>query len=328
MLEQRDNVLLNFLFSDICDKYQHLGRVLYRYQESDYLLSLQSYFPYRCRIIFSVECSTEIESWLSLISSDAHIAKLVRQNDLLGFELSTQTVNDKWIASFPQNIAAEIVLIQQPLARLNQPGLLVMDMDSTAIDIECIDELAAMAGVGEDVAAVTASAMRGELDFEQSLRLRVSKLAGADAAIIQELCDTLPLMPGLEAMLAELKSHQWKLVVASGGFTPFVSYLKTLLGLDAAFANELVVVDGKLSGEVTGQVVDAQFKAKVVSQCAEQWAIASGQRVAIGDGANDIAMIQAADLGVAFHGKPTLIAAADVSIHHVDLRALVFLLQA
>jgi phosphoserine phosphatase len=203
----------------------------------------------------------------------------------------------------------------------------VMDMDSTAIEIECIDELAAMAGVGEEVAAVTASAMRGELDFEQSLRLRVSKLAGADAGIIQQLCDTLPLMPGLEAMLAELKTHQWKLVVASGGFTPFVGHLKALLGLDAAFANELVIVDGKLSGEVTGEVVDAQYKAKLISQCAEQWAIASGQRVAIGDGANDIAMIQAADLGLAFHGKPKLIAAADVSIQHVDLRALVFCLQ-
>ncbi|AZG72496.1 phosphoserine phosphatase SerB [Shewanella livingstonensis] len=327
MLEQRDNVLLNFIFSDTCDTYQHLSCVLYRYQESDYLASLQAHLPYRCRVIFSVECLTEIESWLTLISSDAHVAKLVRQNDLLGFELSTQTANDQWIASFPRNISAEVVLIQQPLARLNQPGLLVMDMDSTAIEIECIDELATMAGVGEEVAAVTASAMRGELDFEQSLRLRVSKLAGADAAIIEQLCDTLPLMPGLEVMLAELKTHQWKLVVASGGFTPFVGHLKTLLNLDAAFANELVIVNDKLTGEVTGEVVDAQYKARVIGQCAKQWGIASGQRVAIGDGANDILMIQAADLGLAFHAKPKLIAAADVSIQKVDLRALVFCLQ-
>jgi len=327
MLEQGNNVLLNFLFSDTCDTYQHQGRVLYRYQESDYLLSLQAHLPYRCRVIFSVECATEIEYWLSSISTDAHVAKLDRQNDLLGFELSAQTANDAWIASFPQNISAEIVLIQQPLARLNQPGLLVMDMDSTAIEIECIDELAAMSGVGDEVAAVTASAMRGELDFEQSLRRRVSQLAGADAGIIQRLCDTLPLMPGLEAMLAELKTHQWKLVVASGGFTPFVSHLKTLLDLDAAFANELVIVDGKFSGEVTGEVVDAHYKARVISQCAQQWGIPVGQRVAIGDGANDILMIQTADVGLAFHGKPKLIEAADVSIQHLDLRALVFCLQ-
>ncbi|MBB1425534.1 phosphoserine phosphatase SerB [Shewanella sp. SG44-2] len=327
MLEQRDNVLLNFLFSDTCETYQHLGCVLYRYQESDYLLNLQSHLPYRCRVIFSAQCSAEIEAWLSSISIDTHIAKLDRQNDLLGFELSAQTANDVLMASFPTNIAAEIVLIQQPLARLNQPGLLVMDMDSTAIQIECIDELAAMAGVGEEVAAVTASAMRGELDFEQSLRQRVSKLTGADASIIQQLCDNLPLMSGLEVMLAELKTHQWKLVVASGGFTPFVGHLKTLLNLDAAFANELVIVDGKLSGEVTGEVVDAQYKANVISLCAEQWAIPSGQRVAIGDGANDIPMIQAADLGLAFHAKPKLVAAADASIQNVDLRALVFCLQ-
>lgn len=327
MLEKCDNALLNFLFSDTCDTYQHLGSVLYRYQESEYLLSLQAHLPYRCRVIFNGECSSEIESWLSSISTDAHVAKLVRQNDLFGFELATQTVDEQWIASFPDNIPAEIVLIQQPLARLNQPGLLVMDMDSTAIEIECIDELAAMAGVGDEVAKVTASAMRGELDFEQSLRLRVSKLAGADAAIIQQLCDTLPLMPGLETMLAELKAHQWKLVVASGGFTPFVGHLKQLLNLDAAFANELVIVNGKLTGEVTGDVVDAQYKANVVSQCAQQWTIASGQRVAIGDGANDIPMIQAADLGIAFHAKPKLIEAADASIQNIDLRALVFCLQ-
>ena len=327
MLEQHDNVLLNWLFSGSCETYQHSSCVLYRYQESDYLNDLQAHLPYRCRVIFDLACSTEIETWLTSISTNVHIAKLDRQNDLLGFELCAQTANEQLIAAFPQNLPAEIMLIQQPLARLNEPGLLVMDMDSTAIEIECIDELAAMAGVGEEVAAVTASAMRGELDFEQSLRQRVSKLAGADSSIIQQLCDTLPLMSGLETMLAELKTHHWKLVVASGGFTPFVGHLKALLKLDAAFANELVIVDGKLSGEVTGDVVDAQFKASVISQCAEQWSIPSGQRVAIGDGANDITMIQAADLGLAFHAKPKLIAAADASIQNVDLRALVFCLQ-
>ncbi|MGI2168724.1 phosphoserine phosphatase SerB [Shewanella sp. MF05960] len=328
MLQQHDNVLLNWLFSETCETYQHLGCVLYRYQETDYPLSLQADLPYRCRVIFESQCSVQIGAWLALISVDAHIAKLDRQNDLVGFELSTQTPIDELIILFPQEIAAEIVLVQQPLARLNLCGLLVMDMDSTAIQIECIDELAAMAGAGEEVAAVTASAMRGELDFEQSLRQRVAKLAGADAQIIEQLCDTLPLMPGLESMIAELKSHQWKLVVASGGFTPFVGHLQNLLGLDAAYANELVIQEGKLLGEVTGVVVDAQYKASVIAKCAQKWSIASGQCVAIGDGANDIPMIQAADLGLAFHAKPKLIAAADAAIQRLDLRALVFCLQA
>ncbi|MCL1112392.1 phosphoserine phosphatase SerB [Shewanella basaltis] len=328
MLQQSDNVLLNWLFSETCETYQHLGCVFYRYCESDYLLNLQADLPYRSRIIFASQHSSVIEAWLSSLTIDTHIAKLERQNDLLGFELATQTAIEQWIGSFPQDIAAEIVLIQQPLARLNQPGLLVMDMDSTAIQIECIDELAAMAGVGDEVAAVTASAMRGELDFEQSLRQRVAKLAGADAHIIEQLCDNLPLMPGIKPMIAELKSHQWKLVVASGGFTPFVGHLKQLLGLDAAYANELVIQDGKLSGEVTGEVVDAQYKANVIAKSAKQWSIASGQCVAIGDGANDIPMIQAADLGLAFHAKPKLVAAADAAIQRLDLRALVFCLQA
>ncbi|GGB55674.1 phosphoserine phosphatase SerB [Shewanella inventionis] len=328
MQQQGENVLLNWLFSEACETYQHQGRVLYRYEEPEYPISLQSDLPYRCRVIFSSHCSADIEAWLCSISINMHIAQLKRQNDLLGFELSAQVAIDEWIAAFPQNIAAEIVLIQQPLARLNHPGLLVMDMDSTAIQIECIDELAAMAGVGDEVAAVTASAMRGELDFEQSLRQRVAKLAGADAAIIKQLCDGLPLMPGIESMVAELKAHQWKLVVASGGFIPFVEHLKHLLGLDAAYANELVVINGKLTGEVTGEVVDAQYKANVIERSALQWGIASGQRVAIGDGANDIPMIQAADLGLAFHAKPKLVAAADAAIDRLDLRALVFCLQA
>lgn len=328
MQQTRDNVLLNWLFSETCETYQHQGRILYRYEESEYVLELQSHLPYRCRVIFSIEATAEIESWLALIPSGAHIAELKRQNDLRGFEVATQSVSDEWIMSFPQQVSAEIVLVQQPLAQLNVAGLLVMDMDSTAITIECIDELAAMAGVGKDVAAVTARAMRGELDFEASLRERVAKLAGADAGIIQSLCDSLPLMPGIESMIAELKSHQWKLVVASGGFTPFVGHLKQLLDLDAAYANELVIKDGKLIGEVTGEVVDAQYKANVIAKSAKQWSIAPGQCVAIGDGANDIPMIQAADLGLAFHAKPKLVAAADAAIGRLDLRALVFCLQA
>ncbi|QSX41688.1 phosphoserine phosphatase SerB [Shewanella cyperi] len=255
------------------------------------------------------------------------VALLERQSGLLGLELVLKDAGE-----LPGHLAAldglECFLLSSKLPRLGEPGLLVMDMDSTAIKIECIDELAAMAGVGAEVAEVTERAMQGELDFEQSLRARVGKLKGADADIITRLCDNLPLMEGLEAMVAELKSHNWKLVLASGGFTPFVGHLKTLLGLDAAFANELVIEDGKLVGEVTGKVVDAQFKADVVGRMGEEWQIPAGQRVAIGDGANDIPMVNAADLGIAFHAKPKLAAAADAAIRSLDLRVLPFLLRA
>ncbi len=224
-----------------------------------------------------------------------------------------------------ENVEAFLMTPEPPT--LNSPGLLVMDMDSTAIEIECIDELAAMAGVGEAVAEVTERAMQGELDFEESLRARVSQLTGADESIIQTLCDKLPLMPGLTEMVTELQSHDWRVVVASGGFTPFVGHLKQLLNLDAAFANELDIEGGKLVGTVSGQVVDAQFKADTVQNCAQQWAIPQGQRLAIGDGANDIPMIEAADFGIAYHAKPKLKLAADVSISQLDLRVLPYLLQ-
>lgn len=220
----------------------------------------------------------------------------------------------------------ETFSINEQQAKLNEPGLLVMDMDSTAIQIECIDELAVMAGVGEAVAEVTERAMQGELDFEESLRGRVAQLAGADAQIIQTLCDDLPLMPGLVESVKELQSHGWKIVVASGGFTPFVGHLKQLLGLDAAFANELVIENGKLMGTVTGQVVDAQFKADTVLRCAQEWSIAKGQRLAIGDGANDIPMIEVADYGIAYYAKPKLEQAADVAISKLNLKVLPFLL--
>ncbi|MBT1443464.1 phosphoserine phosphatase SerB [Shewanella sp. JM162201] len=260
------------------------------------------------------------------------VAVLQRHNALFGLEVLTDDGNA--VASACNAVAAaneaalECFVLTSALARLSVPGLLVMDMDSTAIKIECIDELAAMAGVGEAVAEVTERAMQGELDFEQSLRLRVSKLAGADAAIIDDLCSRLPLMEGLTEMLAELKSHGWRLALASGGFTPFVGHLKAQLGLDAAFANELVIVDGKLTGEVTGTVVDAKYKADVVSRLGAEYGMGDGQCLAIGDGANDIPMVQRADFGIAFHAKPKLAAAAKACINTLDLRVLPFLLRA
>jgi phosphoserine phosphatase len=284
------------------------------------------------RIVYQdLSAQTQIATWIAGLAHTTRavgMAHIERRVGLHCVELALASLpSEVHLAAFPQDLA-ELHLIHFDLPRLNHPGLLVMDMDSTAIQIECIDELAAMAGVGERVAAITERAMQGELDFEQSLRQRVAQLKGADASIIATLCDHLPLMPGLESMLEELKCHGWRLVVASGGFTPFVGHLKQLLCLDAAFANELVITDGKLAGEVTGKVVDAQFKADVVELCGQQWNIAQGQRVAIGDGANDIPMVMAADFGIAFHAKPKLAAAADACIRHLDLRVLPYLLQA
>ena len=147
---------------------------------------------------------------------------------------------------------------------LSAPGLVVFDMDSTAIQIECIDEIAKLAGVGEEVAEVTERAMQGELDFEQSLRQRVGKLKGADEAILEQVRSQLPFMPDFEALIATFKALGWKTVIASGGFTYFSDFIKDKVGLDFAQSNQLEIVDGKLTGEVLGDVVSAQTKADIL----------------------------------------------------------------
>jgi len=222
--------------------------------------------------------------------------------------------------------ALELVY-QQQAPTLAKPGLLVMDMDSTAIQIECIDEIAKLAGTGDLVAAVTARAMNGELDFAQSLRQRVATLAGADQGILQQVLTGLPLMPGLVELVTTLQQHQWQVVIASGGFTFFTQALQQQLGLTATFANELEIIDGRLTGQVLGSIVDAQRKADVVEQIRAEYHIEPNQTVAIGDGANDLPMLAKAALGVAFHAKPKVQAQAKAAIRQGSLLQLLYLLD-
>ena len=212
--------------------------------------------------------------------------------------------------------------------KLSQAGLLVMDMDSTAIQIECIDEIAKLAGVGELVSAITESAMRGELDFEQSLRRRVGTLKGAPESILQQVRENLPLMPGLVETIQTLQKYGWKTAIASGGFTYFADYLKDLLQLDFAASNQFDIEDGKLTGLVKGDVVDAQYKAKTLQHLLEEYGIDSQHSIAIGDGANDLAMMNVAGLGVAFHAKPKVQQQAQIVVNFADLTALLCLLSA
>lgn len=213
------------------------------------------------------------------------------------------------------------------IPHLRTPGLLVMDMDSTAIQIECIDEIAKLAGTGEMVAEVTERAMRGELDFAASLKQRVATLKGANASILRQVRDELPLMPGLTSLVLKLESLGWKVAIASGGFTFFAEYLRDKLHLHAVVANELEICDGKLTGEVIGQIVDAQFKADTLKRLADKYEIPVAQTVAIGDGANDLPMILSAGLGIAYHAKPKVNEKTEITIRHADLMGVFCILS-
>jgi phosphoserine phosphatase len=211
---------------------------------------------------------------------------------------------------------------------LNQPGLMVMDMDSTTIQIECIDEIAKLAGVGKQVSDVTLAAMQGKLNFAQSLRSRVALLRDAPESILQQVAKSMPLTPGVELLIATLKAAHWKVIIASGGFTYFARRLQTILGLDAVFANEMVITDGLVTGEVAGDVVDARGKAEVLCRQSQLAGIPRAQTIAIGDGANDLKMMDAAGLGIAFHAKPLVREQAQMAICHSDLDGLVCVLKA
>ncbi len=227
----------------------------------------------------------------------------------------------KAIADFALEKGIEAALIESA-PTLNKPGLLVMDMDSTTIEIECIDEIAKLAGVGEQVSEVTELAMQGKLDFAQSLHQRVATLANSPEQILADVAKNIPLMAGLETLIIELKKHNWRIAIASGGFTYFADHLKELLDLDATFANVLEIVDGKLTGKVLGSVVDAQVKADSLKILAEKYQIPASQTVAMGDGANDLIMMKAAAFGVAFHAKPIVLAQADSAINQQGLDCL------
>jgi phosphoserine phosphatase len=207
--------------------------------------------------------------------------------------------------------------------RLTDFGLFVTDMDSTLINIECIDEIADMQGLKREVAAITEAAMQGELDFRESLSRRVALLAGLEeAALEQVLAERLSLNPGAERLLAGLRQAGIHTVLVSGGFTYFTERLKARLGFDEAWANELEVVDGRLSGRVLGDIVDGNAKAAHLLRARHVLGLEAHQVIAAGDGANDIPMLEAAGFGVAYRAKPVLRAVADCCLDHTGLDSI------
>ena len=210
---------------------------------------------------------------------------------------------------------------------LSEFKLVAMDMDSTLITIECIDEIADMQGLKPQVAAITEAAMRGELDFAASLKQRVALLEGLDASALQRVYDErLKLSLGAEKMLAAVQAAGLKTLLVSGGFTFFTERLKERLGLDYTHANELEIVDGKLTGKVLGGIVDAEEKQRTVERVCAEMGISPSQAIVMGDGANDLKMMGIAGLSVAFRAKPVVRSQADVALNFVGLDGLLNIL--
>ena len=202
-------------------------------------------------------------------------------------------------------------------------GLIVSDMDSTLITIECVDEIAAGVGLKDEVAAITEQSMRGELDFEQSLRKRVALLAGLDERVLEEVYENvLQLSPGAEFLLEECKRNDVKFMLVSGGFTFFTERLQRRLDLDFHFANVLEVENGKLTGRLKGRIIDAQAKTDLLREYRERLGLAPWQVVAVGDGANDIPMIREAGFGIAYRAKPKTEANADACVRFGGLERI------
>ncbi|WP_111413831.1 phosphoserine phosphatase SerB [Billgrantia lactosivorans] len=243
---------------------------------------------------------------------------------LRGEEVDLDSLREKALALGAMH-GVDIALQEDSIWRRHR-RLVCFDMDSTLIQAEVIDELARRHGVYEDVAAVTERAMRGELDFQQSFRERMAKLKGLDEAVLAEIAEELPLMDGVERLMKHLKRLGYRTAILSGGFTYFARDLQERLGFDEVHANELVIENGKVTGEVREPILDASRKAELLREIAAREGLAMEQTIAVGDGANDLKMLAAAGLGIAFRAKPLVRSQARQSISTLGIDAVLYLM--
>ncbi|MBT3880731.1 MAG: phosphoserine phosphatase SerB [Candidatus Scalindua sp.] len=229
------------------------------------------------------------------------------------------------LLSISTDFGVDIAVQKEDIFRRSK-RLVVMDMDSTLIQVEVIDELAKSAGNGEEVSGITSKAMNGELSFNESLNKRVELLRGLDENILDEIYHNIPFTPGAKKLVKILKKLGYKTAVISGGFTFFTDRLKNELGLDYAFANKLEIKDGKLTGKVLGEIINGESKAKILEDIADKENITLDQVVAIGDGANDLLMLDKAGLGIAFNAHKTVREKADYNISQENLDSIIYLL--
>lgn len=297
--------------------------------------------PLCVTILGALETASAISNLTQFIASrDMNILdiKTLSEGRLYGMELqilparTTDAFENRSLLALRQDLwslagklGVDLAVQREDLFRRNK-RLVLMDVDSTFIQMEVIDELARLAGCMEKVSKITERAMNGELDFKQALKERVLCLKGLSFETAQKLLQEIPLTPGAEQLVKVLRLVGTKVGLVSGGFDFFVNHLKTQFQLDFAFANQLEVKDGKLTGEVTGTIVDAERKAQILDDMTHVFGVRHEQTVAIGDGANDILMLQKAGLGIAFKAKPKLQKVASLSLNQGGLESLLYLM--
>lgn len=306
---------------DMADKQRHIVTLLARTISADHIAAIT-------RVIsdsgLNIDTIHRLSGRVPLDCGDFECSRACVEFTVRGTPDDIAGIRSQFL-EISSELMADIAFQEDTIFRRNR-RLVAFDMDSTLIQAEVIDELAKEAGVGEQVAAITASAMRGELDFKQSLRKRLSLLKGLDASVLQRVADRLPLTEGAEKLISTLKNLGYKIAILSGGFMYFGNILKEKFGIDYVYANDLEIVDGKLTGAALGGIVDAERKAELLQEIAAKESIALQQVIAVGDGANDLPMLNLAGLGIAFHAKSKVKKGARQSISTVGLDSILYLI--
>jgi phosphoserine phosphatase len=260
----------------------------------------------------------------SLETEDENAVRSCIELSVRGELLDKSLLSAQFLA-YSAELGIDISFQKDDMFRRNR-RLICFDMDSTLIKTEVIDELADRAGVGEQVRAITEAAMRGEIDFSESFEQRIALLKGLDESVMREVAENLPIMDGAKRLMSILKKCGFKIAILSGGFSYFGNQLKKLFDVDYVYANELEIVDGKLTGKHLGDIVDGKRKAELLKLIAQVEKIDLEQVIAVGDGANDLPMLNLAGLGIAFHAKPKVKANAQQSISTIGLDGVLYFL--
>ncbi|MBF0276870.1 MAG: phosphoserine phosphatase SerB [SAR324 cluster bacterium] len=271
----------------------------------------------------NIDSISRLSGRIPLNATGAQIKACV-EFSLRGTAIQSKTMREEFL-SVANELGVDIMFQEDNVYRRVR-RLVVFDMDSTLIEAEVIDELAKMAGVGEEVSAITEQAMRGELDFKESFQRRLALLKGLEESTLSAIASQLPLTEGVGRLFSTLKKLGYKTAILSGGFQYFCQHLQEILGIDYIYANELEIVDGKITGKVTGQVVDGQRKRELLIEIAKKEQISLEQVIAVGDGANDLPMLSAAGLGIAFRAKPLVEQSVEQSLTTIGLDGILYLM--